>query len=288
MKSKTIILAAAVGLVAGAPLAAQAGPKEDLKAFREYFMKRFPGVPLDEFANGVYAIDAGMRSEWEQMEEFPPYELGLDVGKAEFYKKFKNGKSIADCFPNAEKGIKQNYPYWDPKRKEVVTLELAINECRKANGEKPYKWKTGKLAAVSAYIGYLSRGKRINVVVPENDPDALAWYERGKRFFYAKRGQLNFSCADCHVVNAGRRIRANLLSPALGHLTHFPVYRKKWEAKGTGPLAGFGTPHRRYGGCNKQVRAKPFKAQSVEYRSLEYFHTYMSNGLPVNAPGVRQ
>ncbi len=57
-------------------------------------------------------------------------------------------------------------------------------------------------------------------------------------------------------------IRADKLSPALGHVSHFPVFRSKG-----GEL---GTLHRRYGGCNKQVRAKPFPAQSDEYRALEY------------------
>lgn len=42
------------------------------------------------------------------------------------------------------------------------------------------------------------------------------------------------------------------------------------------------------GGCNKHVWAKPFKAQIAEYRALEYFHTYMSNGLVVNGPGARK
>ena len=102
-------------------------------------------------------------------------------------------------------------------------------------------------------------------------------YEQGKKHFYQKRGQLNMACADCHKFYAGNLIRADLLSPALGHLTHFPVYRSKW--------GGLGTTHRRYEGCNKQVRAKPYKPQSAEYRALEYFHTYMSNGLIVNGPG---
>jgi sulfur-oxidizing protein SoxA len=75
-------------------------------------------------------------------------------------------------------------------------------------------------------------------------------------------------------------VRADTLSPALGHATHFPVYRLKWS--------GLGTLHRRYGGCNKQVRALPFKAQSDEYKALEYFHTYMSNGIEVNAPSTRK
>jgi sulfur-oxidizing protein SoxA len=46
--------------------------------------------------------------------------------------------------------------------------------------------------------------------------------------------------------------------------------------------------HRRFGGCNEQVRAKAFPAQSPEYRNLEYFLTYMSNGLEVNGPGARK
>jgi len=36
------------------------------------------------------------------------------------------------------------------------------------------------------------------------------------------------------------------------------------------------------------VRAKPFKAQNEEYRNLEYFISYMSNGLEINGPGSRK
>jgi hypothetical protein len=46
--------------------------------------------------------------------------------------------------------------------------------------------------------------------------------------------------------------------------------------------------HRRFVGCNKQVRAKAFKPQGDEYRNLEYFLTYMSNGIPWNGPGARK
>jgi sulfur-oxidizing protein SoxA len=128
-------------------------------------------------------------------------------------------------------------------------------------------------------MAYTSRGNIFDIKIPD-DPRALDAYNKGKQFFYAKRGQLNMACADCHVYNAGNRIRADLLSPALGHLTHFPVYRSKWGE--------IGTAQRRYDGCNKQVRAKPFKPQSEEYNNLEYFHTYMSNGLEVNGPGARK
>ena len=289
---KFIIAVTAFGIALGS-LSVLASPRSDLKEFRNYFKKRFPKVKFQAYKDGIYALDADRRAAWQDWEDFaPPYTDGLDLGKKLFYTKFKNGKSLSSCFRKGGIGIRHRFPYFDKRKGNVVTLEGAINDCRKKNGEKPWKWAKGKLAAVSAYMAYTSRGKRLHIRI-SNDPRSIQIYNRGKHHFYAKRGQLNFSCADCHVYNSGNMARGNLLSPALGHVTHFPVWRKKWakasEAKGkTGPARGFGTLHRRYGGCNKQVRAKPFKAQSDEYKALEYFHSYMSNGLKINGPGLRQ
>jgi len=258
---------------------AQASPESDLQKFRTYFYKRFPNTPKGDFINGVYSIDPASRQQWEEIEEFPPYELNIEKGKTLFRTPFKNGKTYASCFPNGGISIAQLYPFFDTASGKIITLEGAINQCREANGEKPLKWQKGPIADISAYMHYTSRGNIINIVIPD-DPRALAAYDRGKNFFYAKRGQLNMSCADCHVYNAGNRVRADILSPALGHVTHFPVYRSKW--------GGLGTLHRRYGGCNKQVRAKPYKPQSDEYKTLEYFESYMSNGLASNGPGARK
>jgi sulfur-oxidizing protein SoxA len=259
--------------------AAAATPQQDLKEFQDFYMKRFPNTPFEDFANGVYSIDPVSREEWQQIEEFPPYELNLTKGEELFNKPFANGKTYASCFENGGIGIRQNYPYFDTKLGEVITLELAINRCREANGEKPLGWKRGPIADISAYMAYTSRGNKFDIKIPD-DPRAIAAYERGKKHFYTKRGQLNMACADCHKFYSGNRARADILSPALGHLTHFPVYRSKW--------GGLGTTHRRYGGCNEQVRAKPFPAQSEEYRALEYFESYMSNGLAINGPGARK
>jgi len=268
-----------LALLIALPLSAGATPQDDLADFQKYYMERFPNTPFEDFANGVYSIDAASREQWLEIEEFAPYELNLSKGEELFNKPFANGKTYASCFENGGIGIRQNYPYFDTERGEVITLELAINECREANGEKPLGWKKGAIADISAYMAYTSRGNVFNIEIP-NDPRALAAYERGKKHFYQKRGQLNMACADCHKFYAGNMVRADLLSPALGHLTHFPVYRSKW--------GGLGTTHRRYGGCNEQVRAKSFPAQGEEYRALEYFHTYMSNGLAVNGPGARK
>jgi sulfur-oxidizing protein SoxA len=284
---KKLVITTALALMGLAPAMTMASPQSDLKDFRAYFFKKFPGVKLQDYADGIYGIDKGRRIEWEAMEEFPPYEPGVEIGK-QLFEKYNVGK----CFKNGGIGIRQNYPWFNTKTGKLHTLEADIMRCLKKNGvdvkAEKIGFKKGKLAAISAYMGYTSRGQKLNVVIP-NDKRALDMYERGKKHFYAKRGQLNFSCADCHVYAAGMLVRTNMLSPELGHVSHFPVYRKKWEGGGGNPaLAGFGTIQRRYGGCNKQVRAKPFKAQKDEYNALEYFHSYMSNGIAVNAPGIRQ
>ncbi|HIL94145.1 MAG TPA: sulfur oxidation c-type cytochrome SoxA, partial [Cycloclasticus sp.] len=135
------------------------------------------------------------------------------------------------------------------------------------------------LAKISAYMASTSEDSVLNIVIPNNEK-ALAAYQAGKQYFYSKRGQLNFSCANCHVQNVGRKARSETLSPALGHPTHFPVYRMAW--------GNFGTLHRRFASCNKQVRAQPLAGQSEAYRNLEYFLTYMNNGLPINGPASRK
>ncbi len=276
---KKVLSTLGLALLLALPVTSMATPEQDLAEFRDYYAKRFPGTPFEDYINGVYSIDPEARAQWEDIEEFAPYELNICNGETLFNTPFANGKKYADCFENGGIGIRQNYPYFDTDRGEVITLELAINECREANGEKPLKWKRGPIADISAYMAYTSRGNIFDIKIPD-DPRALAAYERGKKHFYQKRGQLNMACADCHKFYSGNKVRADLLSPALGHLTHFPVYRSKW--------GGLGTTHRRYGGCNGQVRAKPYPAQSEEYRALEYFHTYMSNGLAVNGPGARK
>ncbi len=255
-----------------------ADPESDRKAFVNYFNKRFPNVATESYVNGIYALDKDAYEQWLDIEEFPPYEIAIEEGEQLFNTRFANGKGYADCFDKGGLGIRQNYPYFDSARKQVVTLELAINECREKHGEKPLGYKKGAIASLSAYMASTSRGNIFNITIP--DKPALAAYEEGKQYFYSKRGQLNFSCADCHVSNASMQIRADKLSAALGHPTHFPVYRSKWGE--------MGTLHRRFDGCNKQVRANPQPAQGEAYRNLEYFLTYMSNGLEVNGPGARK
>jgi L-cysteine S-thiosulfotransferase len=277
-----IRVASAALALATVTLAARAAdtpnPAADAKAFRNYFVTKFPKVKLEDFVNGPYSMNEDMRRQWEEKEQFPPYEFSLDAGKEMFSKPFKNGKSYADCFPNQGIGVRQNYPYFDTNEGKVVTLELALNKCREANGEAAFSYVRDDMAALTAYMAFTSRGKPFDIKIPD-DPRALEAYQNGKRYFYTRRGQLNFSCATCHVQNPGERIRAEVLAPALGILNAMPIYRSEW--------GGMGTTSRRFTSCNSQIRGVPLEPQAEEYRDLEYYLSYVSNGLPISGPGSR-
>lgn len=283
---KKVVTAGSVCLLLSGMSSAYADAAADVKRFQGYYLNKFKDTKIDDkpitlqdFADGVYAIDSTSRETWTEIEEMPPYEIHIDDGKAMWDKKFANGKGYASCFADGP-AMMHKYPHWDKDKSMVMTLPLALNNCLKANGEKPMKYKKGPINNILAYIAFESRGNKINVEVPSDDAKAVAAYNKGKQFWLSRRGQLNMSCAACHAKNPGLKVRGDLLSPALGHVSHFPVYRAKW---GT-----VGTLHRRFSGCNKQVRAKPFKAQGEEYRNLEYFLTAMSNGIELNGPSSRK
>ena len=247
---------------------------KDLITIQKYFKDRFPMIEFDEFANGVYSIDEMARQNWEAMEEFPPYEMHIDDGESVW---LAHEEIYQQCFPNGP-GVKHLYPMWDQVEQTVITLPYAINLCREKHKLPTLDYLGDEINTLVAYMAYQSRGKAISISVP-NDL-AMQAYLDGKQFYFTRRGQLNFACYHCHFDNAGKSLRTEVLGPALGQTTGWPTYRNKWGA--LGPL------HKRYIGCNMQVRADPLAAQSETYRNLEYFHTHMNNGLPINGPSVRR
>jgi L-cysteine S-thiosulfotransferase len=158
-----------------------------------------------------------------------------------------------------------------------VTFENAINACLKKNGEKELKYADSEMGLLTAYARSLSDGMKVNVKV--KGKGALAAYEKGKTYYYTRRGQLNFSCASCHVQNAGKFIRSDQLSMMIGQATHWPEFRA-----GTDIV----TLQKRFMQCNKNTREKPQEGNSEDYNNLEYFLTYMSNGLPMLSPVFRK
>jgi sulfur-oxidizing protein SoxA len=283
---KILLVVTALVLTGGLSFAAQADPQADLKQFRDYFKKKFPTVPFDEYANGLYSLPGNdeYRASWEGYKDLAPTEVGLEEGKTMWQKPFKNGKTFASCFKNGGKNIAQGYPYWDEATKMVRTVELDINDCLKKNGEKEFTdldkdgKARGQLADLTAYFYSMSKGQRIKLDLSK--PGAVAAYEKGKQYWWAKRGQLNFACADCHMEMAGKNVGGNQpLSAALGHTTAWPAQRYDWGR--------IETIHQRYATCNSQVRAKPLAHNGEEYRNLQLYETFNSSGLPLTAPDMR-
>jgi sulfur-oxidizing protein SoxA len=243
-----------------------------------YFTQKFPDVKMQDYVYGALALDPDAKSQYDSIMEFPPFLDKLDQGKKLFNTPFKNGKTYADCLPNGGKMIAGNYPMFDEAKGKVVTLEDTVNACRSANGEEPYKLEDDKtMGVLMAYIRSLSDGMKMNIKV--DSPGALKAFEDGKKTYYQRAGQLNFSCASCHVDASGNRLRSELLSPVIGQAVHWPVFR------GGEKLVSL---QERYAGCFKNVRQVPDKQGSTRFNNLEYFHSYLSNGLEMHADVFRK
>ena len=139
----------------------------------------------------------------------------------------------------------------------------------------PWKYESEELLSMTAYVRHQSLGMPVQVSI---EGPASEVFEQGKEFYYQRRGQLDMSCATCHEDNWGNYIRADLLSQ--GQSNGFPTYRLKWQ--------GVGSLHRRFRGCNSQVRAERFDYGSPEYIALELYLAWRGMGLPVETPAVRQ
>ena len=279
MRAAPIVLFGA-SLVLGVGVV-QSAPEDDLRAFQSFYKQRFPDTPFEDFANGIYSIDESRREEWEQMEEFPQYEFDIDAGGGAVSRTVRQRHEHGGLLS----GLRVGRPA------ELSVLGLGAWRGRHDGvGDQPVPARSTARSRSSTTGGRLHKSppiwricrveKIIDVEVPAADPRAFAAYEDGKRFYYSKRGQLNFSCASCHVAAVGKLLRAELLGPAVGQVSHFPVYRKTW-----GEIT---TLHRSYAACNRQLRAASAKPQSRVYRNLRVLpHLHEQRNSRSTGPGAR-
>lgn len=231
---------------------------EDRRSGYTYMTDESRAIQLDEFQNpGMLWVEDGSAL-WSQVD-----------GKA--------GKSCQSCHEDVAsmKGVAARYPVYDKGLGKMKSLEQQINICREKNMEaEPYKWESQQMLAMTTFINYQSLGMPVNVKV---DGEAAPFFEKGKEYYYQRRGQLDMACKHCHEDNAGGIIRANILSQ--GQINGFPTYRLKWQK--------VGSVHRRFRGCNDQVRASRLGYGADEYVNLELYVKWRGRGLPIEAPAVR-
>lgn len=296
---KILMLALMIGFtlpVFAGPVVHTAGYAETtapatLEAMKKHFQQTMPAVKGDAFVDGALNFNKGskeynqfwqarLKDDFDQPEE---YKKAIATGKALWEKPFANGKKFADCFPDGGKNAAISYPKVDSAGM-VVTFEKALNQCLESHQEKPLNYGDMKtMGALSIYARRFSDNGRIKIAVTTDAEKAA--FARGKTLYYARLGKLDMACASCHTQQAGKTVRSEELSPVIGHAAHFPVFRPN---KATGEL-DIVTLQKRYEGCQRNVLVeKPFKPGSAEFNDLEFFHTYLSNGLPLSAGVFRK
>ena len=189
------------------------------------------------------------------------------------------GKSCAACHGDARqsmKGVAARYPALDGASGNLLNLELRINLCRTRHmAAETFAYETNELLSLTAYVASQSRGMPMAV---DAGGAAAPYFERGKAYFTTRQGQLNLSCAQCHVDHAGQRLRGDIISHGVG--VGYPVYRLEWQS--------VGSLHRRLRACSFGVRAVQSGYGSQDYVSLELFLAKRAEGLPIDAPAIRK
>lgn len=266
---KRLFAAATILLAVGTVTAAQAADAKpdfskytvgNVKSGYVYAEPETRSMQDDDFSNpGMLWVDAGIK-EWSKVD-----------GEA--------GKSCQSCHNNpAEtmKGVGTLYPKYSAKKKKLTSLEHVINICREEQMKaKPFKWESKELLGLTAYVKMQSRGMPMNVAI---DGPAQVFFERGRDFYYQRRGQQDLACASCHEDLHDVHIRAEKLSQGMNN--GFPTYRLKNQ--------GMLSFQKRIQGCNQNIRAEPYSPGSDEYTNLELYVAWRARGLPVETPSVRK
>jgi len=155
-------------------------------------------------------------------------------------------------------------------------LEARINVCRTTKQQADaLAYESEELLSLTAFIAYQSRGLPMRVATGGT---AGPYLKRGEAFFNRRQGQLNLSCANCHVDHVGKRLRGDIISQGLGN--GYPAYRIEWQS--------IGSLHRRLRACSFGVRAVRFDYGSQEYLELELYLAARANGVKVETPAIRR
>jgi sulfur-oxidizing protein SoxA len=215
-------------------------------------------MQLDDFDNpGMIFVEKGMET-WAKVDG-------------------SEGKSCQSCHDDIDSmaGVKATYPKWNEAAGEVRTLQMQMNDCRENQmGAEAWGYDKGAAINMEAALSSVSRGMPVNVAT---DGPAQSTWEMGKELYYARTGQLELSCANCHEDSYGLMIRADHLSQ--GQINGFPTYRLK-NARLNGVQS-------RFRGCVRDTRAETYAVGSPEFVALELYVMSRGNGLDIEGPSVR-
>ncbi|NPB08442.1 MAG: sulfur oxidation c-type cytochrome SoxA [Aquificae bacterium] len=231
-----------------------------------------------------------------------PADVIVEEGYEYFHNlKGKTGKTCASCHQQDGQGLVGAYakmPRYYEDIKRVADVDLRILSCMvKYMGfdKKELKGKKGRkyIVPLAGYVATLSNGMPINVEVKH--PEEKRLYELGKELWYMRVGARDFSCAVCHEVLAGKRIRLQKLgAPVRDKLyAHWPAYRiskdKLWtmEDRIRGCYKSFflfDPDKGKFDFKNNWVQKPPFYMEEII--ALELYMKKAANGATLEVPGL--
>jgi L-cysteine S-thiosulfotransferase len=257
-------------LALAAPLPALADAESVRNDILSRLREHYPALAPAELASGSAAFDPASAAEAERNNPAPGAAEAIEAGRRLWTRKFSNGRSLAGCFPNGGRRVAATYPQYDPRLKRLVTLETAINQCLKTHGQALLDaGDPGTMGVVLAYLRSLSEGQKIAVRV--TTAPAQQRFEEGRRIYTMRMGQQNYACASCHLGHAGRFFGDTAIPAAIGAGAQWPHFRDGRAV----------TLQMRIRECLDRMGAAPFPAGSDELAHLEFFLTYLSNGIPI-------
>jgi len=255
-----------------------ATPEQQRQSLIQVLQQRMPGTSASDWMLGASNPAAVVQAIPLNADNATNSADILAIGKKAWDRKFRDGKSLANCFPNAGKRVAATYPQFEPKTKMVVTVEMAINRCLALHGETEIEAaNSAVMGPLSAYFRSLSDGQRLMVRVAT--VQAQGKFDAGRALFQRRIGQQDVACASCHVQNAGKILGQQGLSAVVGQAVTWP------RLQPGGRVLGLQMQFQR---CMQRSGAEPFALGSEELNNLEYYHAFVSNGLPTRTLAVQR
>lgn len=232
-------------------------------------------IPAKDIQSGSFFLTPETRNQQADSFENPGY-FWVETGAQLFEESSKNSQSCASCHENSLVSAAATFPKIDAQTGRLFNVEMQVNACRERyQAQSGYEYESEELLALTAFIANQSHGMPIKVSM---EGDAQQYFEVGEQEFFKRRGQLNFSCAQCHNENWGKKLRGDTISQ--GHGNGFPAYRLEWQS--------MGSLHRRLQDCNEGVRAEAKPLGDPLYVALELYLAVRANGLPLESPAIRR
>ena len=232
-------------------------------------------IGASDIVSGSAFLTPETRAQQDDTFENPGY-LWVETGQGMFSSTDRGAPSCQSCHEDDLEGVAAQFPKIDARSGELFNLELQINACRQRYQKQlAFDFESEDLLSLTAFVANQSKSVPIDVSI---EGDAKEYYQVGEREFFLRRGQLNFSCAQCHNQNWGKKLRGDTISQ--GHGTGFPAYRFEWQT--------MGSLHRRLQDCNFGIRAEPKPLGDPLYLALELYLAHRAEGLTLESPAIRR